>query len=402
MIKKIIYLMLATFIGLGVGYIEYQNEQTQHTLKLVEEALNDEEYVDIAKIFGGLFDSESIVDFKNDNVDNVELVIFPGTTEVYASYGDEHNPTEYRAFEKSYNFYLFKNNFDLASSKDDKGNNINHSGIRFISGDKAFNYYFVANENVNAVMYEDDPDDVLEATLYNDRDYLTIFENVKFMSISFTETMIKGIVDELNGSIEKIQIISSYDKVVYEYQNDFAFEEKFFLDCGSMIEQYDSALKAYDNAKTDAERAEIQKEFNENYNSWIEDFNNMNHPTYTFGFDKEHLTPPNLVKSVAIAVGIYLLCAILLYILFFHRKMIKRLFCKIFGITIAEEQDDDYDDVPIEEDMIDVDAGVNLAKVLRKKYQFDDDKNEELEVIELEEVYSDDEIAYSSPEDANE
>ena len=401
MIKKIIYLMLATFIGLGVGYIEYQNEQTQHTLKLVNEALENKEYVDIAKIFGGLFDSESILDYKNDAQDIVDLVIYPGTKEVYASYGKENDPTEFRAFEKSYNFYLFNNNYDLASLKDDKGNVINNSGIRFVSGDKSFDYYFVANENVNSNMYDEYPKDALEAPLYNDRDYLTIYNNVKFMSISFTETMINGIVDKLHGNIEKIQIVSSLNQVVYEYQNDFNFDEQFFIDCGSMIENYDAALKAYDNASTDGEKNEIIEEFNKNYALWIEEFNNMNHPTYTFGFEKEYLTPPNLVKSVVVAVSIYLICAVLLYILFFHRKMIKKLFCKIFGITIAEEQEDVYDEVPIEEDMIDVDAGVNLAKILRKKYQFDEEPKEELEVIELEEVYSDDEISYSSNEKVN-
>ena len=68
---------------------------------------------------------------------------------------------------------------------------------------------------------------------------------------------------------------------------------------------------------------------------------------------------------------------------------------------LENNEEENQEETPIEEDMIDVDAGAHLAKLLRKKHQIDEEP-EDLEVIELEEVNSDIEIAYSSDENVNE
>lgn len=361
MIKKIMYFILVIAIGIAVYYVDYTNNQYKYTLGLVEEALQKENYVDVAKIFGGLFDSKSIVNYENDNNDKIDLVVYPSTTLSQVNFGEDATPDVYARYEKSYNFYLYKNKYDLATYTDEeKGANVNNSGIKFYSNENEYMYYFIVNSEMNPMYYKENPFNFTEALLNDDRDYVTTFETVGFISISFTQIMLEEIVKQLGGNITKVEVVDAKGNSVIQQNIKLDFTDTFFVDCDDMIKRYDEVLaevKKYEN--DEAKQEEISKNFEKEYNKWIEEFEKKNHPTYTFGFDEEYLNPKSLRKKSIGALAIYLAITFVLYFIFFHRKLIKKLIYKIIGKHMEEEEDEEFidDDYSIEDDMIDVDEG---------------------------------------------
>ena len=361
MVKKIMYFILVIAIGIAVYYVDYNNKQYQYTLSVLNTALEEKNYVDVARIFGGLFDGKSIVDHEKDG-DKLDLVIYPSTSLSQYDFGDEKTEDIHYTYEKSYGVYLYDIKFDLASYLDESiGANVNYSGIKFISGEKEYDFYFIVNSSMNNSYYKKSPNDFTEALLNGSKDYVTTFETLGFISIQFTECMIEEIVDELDGEIKKIQIMDAKGQMVHETEISLSFTEQFFNDCGEMISKYDDYLLKLKSAGNDKKKIkELQEQFDEEYNVWLEDFDKLNNPTYTYSFEEEYLRPSSLKKQTIGTLAIYLAITFAIYILLFHKKLIKKLIFLIIRKPLPEDEDDDSlieDEYSIEDDMIDVDAG---------------------------------------------
>ena len=55
--KKFFYLLIVFLIGIFIAYISYNGNKYEHISGLVNEAIEKEEYAEIAKIFGGCCDT---------------------------------------------------------------------------------------------------------------------------------------------------------------------------------------------------------------------------------------------------------------------------------------------------------------------------------------------------------
>ena len=378
MIKKIMYFILVIAIGIAVYYVDYNNKQYQHTLSILNNALEEKNYVDVAKIFGGLFDSQSIVDYKNDG-DKLDLVIYPSTSLSQYDFGDEKKEDIHYTYQKSYGLYLYDANFDLASYLDESlGANVNYSGIKFLSETKEYNFYFIVDSSMNNSYYKKNPDDFTEALLNSSRDYVTTYETLGFMSISFNETMITEIVDELDGNITKIQIMDAKGNSVHEANVELDFTEQFFTDCGQMINNYNDYLVELKAAGSDKSKVkDINARFEIEYQQWLNDFEALNKPTYMYGFDEEYLNPKSLKKQTIGTLAIYMAITFAVYFLLFHRKLIKKLIFIIIRKPLPEDEDDDSpidDDYSIEDDMIDVDAGKSEEQEIENNEEIQENK----------------------------
>lgn len=376
MIKKIMYFILVIAIGIAVYYVDYNNKQYQHVLNILNTKLEEKNYVDVARIFGGLFDGNSLVDYKNDG-DKLDLVVYPSTALSQFDFGDDKKEDIHFTYEKSYAVYLYDINFDLASYVDESlGTSVNYSGIKFISNDNEYNYYFIVNSTMNNAFYKKSPNDFTEALLNSSRDYVTTFENIGFMSINFTECMIEELVDELDGDIEKIQIMDSKGESIYETELNFNFNEQFFKDCNEMILKYDEyllKLKAFENDKKKSE--ELRSNFEKDYAVWLEEYKNFNQPTYTYSFDEEYLNPKSLRTKTYGTMAIYTSIAIVLYFLLLERKLVKKLIFKILRKPLEDEDDDILeDDYSIEDDMIDVDNGKSETEEIENNEEIQKNK----------------------------
>ena len=86
MFKKIIYVVVAVFFGIAIFYINYATDQSAYKVDLIKNAIENEEYEIVPRLFGGLFDSESII---ADSSDKFELKIYPGTERQVVEYEDD-------------------------------------------------------------------------------------------------------------------------------------------------------------------------------------------------------------------------------------------------------------------------------------------------------------------------
>ena len=118
MVKKIMYLLIVIGLAIAVYYIDYNNKQYKYTEELLQDALEEDNYVDVARIFGGLFDAESLVDYKNDGKD-FDFVLYPSMNLTSYDFGDEDKADIQYLYEKCYTAYLYKIDYDLSTYYDE-------------------------------------------------------------------------------------------------------------------------------------------------------------------------------------------------------------------------------------------------------------------------------------------
>ena len=355
MFKKICFFIIAGFFGIAIYYLNYQTDQYNHTLNIINTAIEEEKYSDVARVFGGYFDTETII---KDDSDKLDLRIYPGTTQVNVEYYKNDSLVNHYDFVKTYYFYLFKTNYSLATFTYGESEQINYSGIKFIGeSNKEYMYYFVINDQINANNFVEKPTEIIQTMLNNDRDYVTTNDSLKFISINFTDLMIEEIVKTIESPITKLEIIDNENNVVYTQNVTLDFSEEFFKYSSEMITKYSDAIERYNEVKTTKEQEEVMAEFNEYYSKWMTKFEEDNILTYSFGFSKEELSPNSLYFESIDKLVIFLVILVLAYILLFHRYEIKVIVCKIFGKEppLDNRVDETISETTIEDDMIDVD-----------------------------------------------
>jgi hypothetical protein len=293
---------------------------------MINEALENNDYTSIAKIYETFFDSKSIINDRNDKTD---LMIYPSTYQTAIQYSDGINHIDY---EKSYSFYLFNNSFSL-ETKDKK----NKSAIRFITNSGHYDYFFVVNTVINAEVLIPEPATIEEALINVGRDFSVNNRELGFINITLSKRAIEGITKLANGkegtgNINKIQVLDSNGQVVLEENIAFLFNEKFFVENEEIISKFNEVFKQYKETDDSFEQDRIEEEFNSWLDEWTNDFNSSNHPSYRLGYDETDLTPKDAMKKTIIVMVVFAVIDILLYVILFHWQDLMDLIIKLFKL----------------------------------------------------------------------
>lgn len=99
-IKKFIFLLIIFVLGIFVMYASYNGNKYQSIFNIVDTAIKEEKYEEVAKTFGGCFDTTPIVNHKNENAD---VIVYNGTSIVDLTYGEERS----YSYEPTYYIYIF-------------------------------------------------------------------------------------------------------------------------------------------------------------------------------------------------------------------------------------------------------------------------------------------------------
>ena len=326
--KKVLYIGIAVVIGIFVYIIGYQSNQYNHLTSVVNDAIASSNYSDVAKVFGGCFDTNSIVE---DDADDLDLVVYPATSLIDQKYYQGENEVRYLKYEAAYYIYIFKSSFSYSNTTSSSGAVSNETGFVFYSGQNEYHYHFVVSDSVNNTEYVEHPTNPKELVLNNGRDYTNSQSTWYFMTITLTETMLDDIVKELNGNIDSMAIVDSFGEEVYKTNINLDFSQEFFIDLEPLFENYNVYLTDYAKGVAGAE-----EKFLEFYgvtggdtgwlNTTFEGYKTTK--GYTFRFDDSYLSPSKLVWQTIGMLVLYMLVMALFYILIFHFRSIKRLFTR--------------------------------------------------------------------------
>lgn len=324
--KKVLYIGVAAVIGIMVFLLGYQSNQINNLTSLVNNAIDSGKYEEVAKIWEGCFDTKSIV---VDNDDDLDIVVYPATSQVDVSYGasDDKKERHYK-YEKSYYIYIFKSKFNYINAQSSTGEDSNKMGIRFYSGEEKYDYYFVVNADINSSSYVEKPTKLSEALLNNSRDYTASQEGWNFMKLTVTESMLTAMA--LNGGVDRIAITDNSGAEVYNEAAQLDFSQAFFTDIADLFTNYNEFLQAEIDANGDSKKinAAVEK-FNNFYEPWYEDFEAKTAETgYTFRYSEDYLFPSSLIWQTIGMEAIYIVVVAIFYILLFHFAAIRSLFSK--------------------------------------------------------------------------
>ncbi len=325
--KKVLYLGIAIILGFMVYIISYNSNQMNHLESLVKNAIASEKFYEVPMVWDGCFDKKSIIE---NNSEEMDIVLYPATSQTDISYGPEDNTSRFVKYEKAYYLYIFNTKFSLESVKTDSEKSYNQSGIEFSNGTNKYNYYFVVDDKINSSSYVASPTTKEEVMLKGSRDVTNTNPVWNFMRVTFTETMLNQITQELDGKIETISIKDSEGKSRYSSKVDMSFSQAFFTDVKDLFDNYNVYLESYVEADGNKDKInEAQEKFNTFYNPWYDDFVSKTEQTgYTFRFDNDVLTPSKLTWQTLGVLALYIVVVAILYVLLFHFKAIRKIFSR--------------------------------------------------------------------------
>lgn len=324
--KKILYFGVAIIIGILVFIMSYSSNQMNHLESLVKGAIDNEKFHEVPMVWDGCFDTNSIIE---NNQDNLDIVLYPATsqTDITLKIGEEsRREVEY---EKAYYLYIFNAKFSLGNINDG-ATNYNETCLEFSSesNSSSYKYYFVVNEEINKGSYIEEPTTLAEALLNNSRDVTNTNETWNFMRVTLTETMINHITSSIGGEITKFDLKDSDGNIQYSSDVKLDFSQPFFTDVKDLFENYNIYLDSY--LAADGDKTKIQEasdKFQEFYEAWKIEFD-KNEKGYTFRYDDNILTPSKLMWQTVGMVTLYAVVIVLFYILLFHFSAIRKIFSR--------------------------------------------------------------------------
>ena len=331
MLKKIGFFICAGFFAIAVIYLQYNTYRVEYVMDLYNSYIDNEEYGKVATLFNYVVDTNSIVDEKNDNG---VIEIYPGIMPVSATYKENAAEVSYVMYENAYHLYLFNSKYSFNDiTSDDKVTN--YSSIRFNSSTAYYDYFLIQNEDVNASSYIAEPKTKEEALLNCSIDYLDIMDSLGFLSLDFTYTEITEIENRI-GNIESISIMSNEQEAKYTFNVSLDFNEAFFTDSAELLNKHNQMLNEYENSQSDNERKEIKNNLIAALQEWENQYC-VNDSLYYVNND-EFKTPASVYWKLAGPMAIFILVTAFLYVIFFMRKQLKRLFNRLLGNTNEEEE----------------------------------------------------------------
>ncbi len=332
MLKKIGFFICAGFFAIAVIYLQYNTYRVEYVMDLYNSYIDNEEYGKVTTLFNYVVDTNSIVDEKNDNG---VIEIYPGIMPVSATYKENAAEMSYVMYENVYHLYLFNSKYSFNDiTSDDKVTN--YSSVRFNSSTgEHYDYFLIQNADVNAAYYISEPKTKEEALLNCSRDYLDIIDSLGFLSLDFSNSEITEIESQI-GNIESISIMSNEQDVKYTFNVSLDFNEVFFANSAELLNKHNQMLDEYEKSQSNDERKEIKNKLITALQEW-EDQYCVNGSAYYVNND-EFKTPASVYWKLAGPMAIFILVVAFLYVLFFMRKQLKRLFNRLLGNTNEEEE----------------------------------------------------------------
>lgn len=318
--KKFFYLLIVFILGVFVAFVSYNSNKYQHIYDLVDTAIKEEKYEEIAKIFGGCCDTKPQVLEKNDKLD---LAIYNGTSILDLTYGDKRT----YAYEETYYIYFFDMKFDYQTFDGTD----NATSIIFTSDNgMTYKYPLVVSESTNSEYLEKEEMTKDNAILKSPRNVVSNVDTWDFMFVNVSKSMVEAISKQLdNGEISGLAIIDNKGNPVVEIDVDFDFSQKFFNDIDELMVEYNKRLTAYEKNEN---VKEAEKAFNQFYEPWHEEFEANKETTgYSFPYDTDYLVPSKVLWKTIGELGIYAAIMFGFYVLFFHFTQIKNFFENIFS-----------------------------------------------------------------------
>lgn len=321
--KKVLYFGFAVIIGIVIALVGYSSNQYNHISGLVTSAVNEKRYEDVPRVFGGCFDTKSII---TEDVDTLDIVIYPGTSLTNTSYTVSETKETYMVYEEAYYLYIFSPKFSFVNETGSDNKLQNKTAIRFNSGDKYYDYPFVATSSINSSEYVEKPSSIKETIMNTSRDLTTTQSNWNFMTLTLTKTMMQFIKESNGAETSSISILDNTGEEVFSTDASLDFSQQFFTDIDDLIVNYNIYLDAYQKDKNDSEAVNV---FNKFYDEWYKEFEANTATTgYTFRYDDSELSPTSLIWQTVGMEALFVVVVILLYILLFHFAGLKRIFSR--------------------------------------------------------------------------
>ena len=323
-IFKVLYIGFAVILAILVYIAGYNTNAYNYINKITTNAINNKDYVELAKIHGGCFEAVDLVTNEPTlNKNGYELAIFKSgtlvTEEFYVS--DETKTTE-NEYVYSYYVYLFGLTDTLDASTD--GTTVtNKTSFNFVGTEGEYEYFFKVSNYYNTAIYNDKPKTFTEAILGDERNLFANQENWGFVNLTLTESLFEA----MNiGTIKEIQLTDANGQVVFtqNIELDFNDQSGFFSEIKPLVVNYNEYIDKVTGEATNEQISKAEATFNEFYAKFEEEF--VKNPTNTFRHEDKYLQPSNLVWKTAGLVAAYIASAMILYILLFNFALIKRIF----------------------------------------------------------------------------
>lgn len=329
--KKILYFGIAIVFGILVYIIGYSSNQMNHLEGLVSSAIEKEEFYKVPMVWGGCFDTKSIID---NTTDKMDIMLYPATSQTDVTYGSEEDSKRFLEFERAYYLYIFNAKFSIDTATDGTSN-FNKTAIEFSSSDagsSSYDYFFIVNETINSSQYVKEPTTKEEVLLNNSREVTNTNSTWNFMRVTFTETMLKQISKEMNGNITKLSVKNSDGEVVFSVDVQLDFSQGFFQHekITTILVKYNNYLQDYLAAEGDSTKLkELNSKWNDELAVWKKDFNDSTSSTgFAMGYERSVVTPSKLVWQTIGMLILYAIVILLFYVLLFHFSAIKRIFSR--------------------------------------------------------------------------
>ena len=290
MIKKILFFTITIVVGVVLAYTTYYSSYVNHVYDIVETALKEERYEDVARMFTSYFDAES----KVQRVDSEEgfILVYPSILQTTKTSTDGKS---YTGFEKGYSVYGFNlkdTSFaDITVSKDTTKND---SGIIYNGRDsQSYSYPFVVKTGDNPY------------------DLTSTISNLKCVEANIGE---KEINEKLGGSITGISLLNSNgDTIITASDLNLDFSEEFFDYADELIAKHDECAPTND-----------KDTFNPFFEEWKTKYLAANE-NYKMFYSTSDIRPTSLVwKTVGIMAMYVAVCVLIGLLIFKGGKLFNR------------------------------------------------------------------------------
>ena len=333
-ILKVIYGFFVLIIGVIIYMVADQSFASQNYINLVTDAslkaYEENNYDDLARVFS-IFSTpieKEKVALKGVTEKESVTAIYSTVNQFSATYYKDGNSTTDQRIEYEYLVIVSNPKFQYESSSD----GTNKTAFRFYGLDKDnnevyYDYSFVLSENVNSASFVGDPQNEKEAVLHGSRNLLSDYTQYNLLFFPIFETTIKYIMEEKNMvSLTGFNIVENTGKQIYDSNVSckFDFSQRITSDLATWVNNFN---------KYNDDKAGIAKLEDEEYKAvvtYLNDFTN-NPDTYVANFEDYYLvgypreavyTPDIIYKSIGVVL-LFLVVAVLLFIVLFYFNRIK-------------------------------------------------------------------------------
>lgn len=327
-ILKIGYITVALVLCILFGVLNYNTGADEAYIDALKQAVASEDSKDLASLFSSFslpYDSKPYVENSTDNEN--KLSVYGGVNMLTLNYketvDDKEETKTYKNVENFYYIFIKKVTYPNGD-KIELDSTTNESGLRFYNEDgKYYDYHFVVSSKVNSDEYSTEIDSPTKALINSERNINTTFKKqgseYDFIFANVGETLAKYIKEQLDGkNIVKFNLVDRDGKLVYDDMNvRFDFSQSYFKD----IEEFKDSFNIYYNS-TDKESEEYK-----NAITFLENFkvSSLNNENYQEGLSRDQIYNAKLVWRTIGIVSLFVITFAILYILFFHFKLIKRI-----------------------------------------------------------------------------